>query len=175
MRRWIGPACWAVVNWTFRNKIQWNFSLKMIYFFFIQGNRFKMTSAKWLLFYLREDELRRLPPDLVKSRSREFGFYRIALKFDRHLGSTAAEVPVKFLSDWKSLNPNLAASRLREILRSDVLLLSEWIEVWGQDAYFNFLDDWFKLRLLFYKLRCLYFAGAETITTVNLLINWLYN
>ena len=28
----------------------------------------------------------------------------------------AAEVPVKFQSDWKSLNPNLAASRLHEIL-----------------------------------------------------------
>ena len=28
----------------------------------------------------------------------------------------AAEVPVKFQSDWKNLNPNLAASRLYEIL-----------------------------------------------------------
>ena len=37
--------------------------------------------------------------------------------FDRHLGSSAAEVPAKFQSDWKSLNPNLAASRLHEILR----------------------------------------------------------
>ena len=37
---------------------------------------------------------------------------RIALKFDRHLGSSVAEVPAKFQSDWKSLNPNLAASRL---------------------------------------------------------------
>ena len=36
---------------------------------------------------------------------------RIALKFG------AAEVPAKFQSDWKSLNPNLAASRLHEILR----------------------------------------------------------
>ena len=35
----------------------------------------------------------------------------IALKFDRHLGSAAAEVPVKLSRDWKSLNPNLAASR----------------------------------------------------------------
>ena len=30
---------------------------------------------------------------------------------------SAAEVPAKFQSDWKSLNPNLAASRLHEILR----------------------------------------------------------
>ena len=52
------------------------------------------------------------------SRSREIGYYndRIALKFDRHLGSGAAEVPVKFQSDGTSLNPNLAASRIREIL-----------------------------------------------------------
>ena len=53
------------------------------------------------------------------SRSLEIGCYnyRITLKFDRHLVSTAAEVPVKFQSDWKSLNPILVASRLHEILR----------------------------------------------------------
>ena len=39
-----------------------------------------------------------LLPNLAKSRSREIGCYnyRIALKFDRHLGSAAAEMPVKF-------------------------------------------------------------------------------
>ena len=37
------------------------------------------------------------------------------MKFDRHIGSTAAEVPVKFQSDT-----NLAASILYEILRKDV-------------------------------------------------------
>ena len=41
----------------------------------------------------------------------------VALKFDRHLGSAAAEVPVKFQSYWESLNPNLAASRLHKVLR----------------------------------------------------------
>ena len=41
---------------------------------------------------------------------------RIAIKFDGHLGSAAAEVPVKFRSDWTSLNQNLTASRLHEIL-----------------------------------------------------------
>ena len=58
-----------------------------------------------------------LPPNLVKSRNRGIGFYnvRFALKLDRHLGSDAAEMPVQFQSDWKSLNPNLAASRLQEI------------------------------------------------------------
>ena len=71
---------------------------------------------------------RRLPDfrapsqDLVKSRSHEIGTLncRIALKFDRHIGSTAAEVPVKFQSDRTILNANLAASRLYEILRKDV-------------------------------------------------------
>ena len=60
-----------------------------------------------------------LPLDLVKSRSREIGCYNgyIALKFDRHLGSTVAEVRVKFQSDWKSLNQNIAALRLHEIFR----------------------------------------------------------
>ena len=43
------------------------------------------------------------------------------MKFDRHIGSTAAEVPVKFQSDRTILNTNLAASRLYEILRKDVL------------------------------------------------------
>ena len=33
----------------------------------------------------------------------------IVLKFDRHLGSDAADEPVKFQSDWESLS-NLAAS-----------------------------------------------------------------
>ena len=56
------------------------------------------------------------------SRSHEIGNLncRIALKFDRHIGSTAAEVPVKFPSDRTILNTNLAASRLYEILRKDV-------------------------------------------------------
>ena len=60
--------------------------------------------------------------DLVKSRSHEIGTLnsRIALKFDRHIGSTAAEVPVEFQSDRTILNTNLAASRLYEILRKDV-------------------------------------------------------
>ena len=57
-----------------------------------------------------------LPSDLA---SREIGCCndRIILKFDAHLGSSAAEVPVKFQSVWKSLNMNLATSRLYEILR----------------------------------------------------------
>ena len=64
----------------------------------------------------------------VRFQSHEFGCYddRIALKYDRHLGSAAAAVPVKFHRDWKSLKPNLIASRLHEILRQCVRPLSEW-------------------------------------------------
>ena len=46
-----------------------------------------------------------------------FGFklFSVALKFDRHLGSGATEMPVKFQSDKIIITSNLAASRLREI------------------------------------------------------------
>ena len=42
----------------------------------------------------------------AKSRSREIGCH-----------DAAADVSIKFQSDWKCLNPNLAALRLHEILR----------------------------------------------------------
>ena len=53
------------------------------------------------------------------SRSLEIGCYKdcIPLKFDGHLGNAVAEVPVKYESDLKSLNPILAASRRHEIVR----------------------------------------------------------
>ena len=41
----------------------------------------------------------------------------MALKFDGHIGSIAADVPVKFQSERTILNTNLAASKLYEILR----------------------------------------------------------
>ena len=55
----------------------------------------------------------------MKSRSREIGGlnYRIALQFDRHIDSSAAEVPVKFQGDRTILNTNPVASSLHEILR----------------------------------------------------------
>ena len=56
---------------------------------------------------------------LGTSRNHEIGCCngRIALKFYRHLDSSAVGVPVKFQSDWKSLNPTLASSSRHEILR----------------------------------------------------------
>ena len=46
--------------------------------------------------------------------------------FQFHSHKYAADVPVKFPSNWKSLNMNLAASILHEMLRQDVRPLSEW-------------------------------------------------
>ena len=65
------------------------------------------------------DVLLGVRPILVNSRSLEIGCYndRIALKFNRHLGSAAAKVPVKFQRAWQSLNPYVTAWRLHEILR----------------------------------------------------------
>ena len=53
----------------------------------------------------------------MKLQSRESGYYNdcITLKFGRHLVNAAAQVPVKFQSNWRSLNSNLAAPRLHEI------------------------------------------------------------
>ena len=43
------------------------------------------------------------------------------MKFDRHLGSTAADVPLKFQSDAIVWATSLAASKLHEIFRKDSL------------------------------------------------------
>ena len=76
------------------------------------------------LFTKRTDVLQ---PNLVNTRSREMGCHNdhIALKFGSHLSNAAADVPVKFQSDCKSQNPNLAAWRLHNILRQKVRPLSE--------------------------------------------------
>ena len=68
--------------------------------------------------------------NFVKPRNREIGSYddRIALTFIRHLDSSAVETSVNFQSGWKSFNPNLATSRLHEILRWDGLPLDTVIK-----------------------------------------------
>ena len=60
-----------------------------------------------------------LPHDLAMSRSREIVCYsdRIALKFDRRVGSSAAEMPVNFQSDSTTLIQYLMAAKLCEIRR----------------------------------------------------------
>ena len=74
-------------------------SLLMIAMGFIkQKLYFRVIFIPGPLFTKRLDVL---PSNLVKSRSREIRCYneRSALKFDRHLGSAAADVPVKFQND----------------------------------------------------------------------------
>ena len=59
------------------------------------------------------------------SKPRDSGYtLPIALKFDRHLGSSAAEMPVKFQRDAIIMTSTLADSRLHEILWQDARLLS---------------------------------------------------
>ena len=68
------------------------------------------------LFTKRTDVLLQ---DFAKPRSREIRVltFPVALKIDRHLGSGASEMLVKFQSGTIIIAPNLAASRLREILQ----------------------------------------------------------
>ena len=73
-------------------------------------------------FNIQEDVL---SWDLDKPRSCKIGKlnHRIALKFDRRLGSRVTETRVQFQSDWtiRILNPHLWASSHREILQWDLL------------------------------------------------------
>ena len=57
----------------------------------------------------------------IGSREISCLYYCIALKFDRHIGSNAAEVPATFQIDRTTLNTNLVAFSLHEILRYDVI------------------------------------------------------
>ena len=68
------------------------------------------------LYSLRTDFL---PQNLLKSRSRKIWVYTfpIALKFDRRLGSSAAEMPDNLQSDTIIITSNLVASKLHEIWR----------------------------------------------------------
>ena len=134
---------WNIVNLTLGNKLQWNLNRSL--YIFIQENAFesvvwKMVAilsrpqcvkghakghANWLFSCVYWPEA--LAPFqypircfIVRSQSREIGNlnYRITLKFDRHISSTAAEVPVKFQSDCTIPNTNLKRLfRLCEILQ----------------------------------------------------------
>ena len=57
-----------------------------------------------------------LPQDLVHARSHEIRVWTfpIALTFDKHLGNTAAEMPVEFQTVMIIITSNLTAWRLRE-------------------------------------------------------------
>ena len=91
---------------------------------------------------------------------------RIAWKFDRHVGSPAADVPVKFHSDRTILKTNLTASKLYEILRKDVFSDIETRPVYKllHHRYVGKCCTW---------LECSLFQGTISFTTpCNILLLW---
>ena len=65
---------------------------------------------------LSEPMMVRLPTHICVTRPQWVKTFPIALKFDRHLDSSAAEMPAKFQSDMIIITSNFAASRYHEIL-----------------------------------------------------------
>ena len=72
------------------------------------------------LFTKRADVL---PPDLVMFWSREIRIWTFpsALTFDRHIGSSSAELPVNFQSDTITVISDHAASRVHKIWWYDMV------------------------------------------------------
>ena len=70
----------------------------------------------WPLITKRTDVL---APHVLMISIREIRWfaYAIVLKFAKHLCNAAAQLPVKYRKDLKSLRPNFAASELYEILK----------------------------------------------------------
>ena len=64
----------------------------------------------------RTDSLLQNPLNLEAARL-GFILFSIALKFDRHIGNSAAEMPVQFQSDTMIMTSNRATLRLHEIWR----------------------------------------------------------
>ena len=77
------------------------------------------TTQKLLPGHLFTKQTDVLPQDLVKPRSCKIlaETLPIALKFDKSLGSSTAEMPVKFQSDTIIETPNLSPSTLLGIWR----------------------------------------------------------
>ena len=69
----------------------------------------------------------------MQSRSLEIRCYNdhIAQKIDRQLGNAAADVSVKFQSDWNCLNPNLVASGTRSCDKTPVRLVNKGAGIAG--------------------------------------------
>ena len=90
---------------------------------------------------------------LAKSWSREIGnlSYHMALKFDKHVGRTAAKVHVKFGSDRTILSTNLAALSLWD------LRIRRLIGYWNAAPFYT---QWFRViyieEFLFQTNRVIY-------------------
>ena len=85
-----------------------------IMWFYRKYNCYNFCYASMPLFTRLTDVI---PHDLFKSRSHEIRVqtFPIALKFDRHLDSSATERPDKFQTGTIIMSSNLAAVRLQEI------------------------------------------------------------
>ena len=80
--------------------------------------------------------------------------FPMALKFDRHLGSSAAKMPIKLQSDTIIVTFDLVASRLHEVWRLDVLPLNEFqiVESGFSFFYINFFMIQNMLSLVYIRL-----------------------
>ena len=96
---WLVPNRQQTITWSSDCSIHWS-----------------IFASPGPLFTKRMDVL---PQDRVMSRSRETHvlIFPITLKFDKLLGRSDAEMPVKFQSDTSIITSNLVVSRLHEILR----------------------------------------------------------
>ena len=121
---------WIISKISLIGTLRTNFSqiLSEIHTFSLKKMHLKMSSAKWRQFYLGLNvipemycrvpfryPIRRL---IVRSRKVSKALDRVlqcSHRFNRHIDSSAAEVPGKFQSDRTNLNTNLAASRHCEI------------------------------------------------------------
>ena len=79
-----------------------------------QSPELEVPKVDWCPF---QYQIRRLISRSLKSQACMILNAPVALKFEKHLSSIAADMPVKFHSDWKDLHTNLIPSRLCKILR----------------------------------------------------------
>ena len=107
---------WAMfVNKTLHTCYVWGLRVTRFQYIGIAINTNIRHAETSVFFHLADDVL---PTNLVTSPIREIrrNNDRITLKFDRRLGSIAAEGPENYQHVWKNLNLNI--SRLRDFTRS---------------------------------------------------------
>ena len=115
-------------------------------------------------------------PGIFNSNITGIFFYKVTV-------SSAAEVPVKFQSDWTILTANLAASRLHEILQIRCLI-GYWNRAQVTRHYlslcinscnaYNTMHQWVKpilsLMLFSFQLQC--FVHVHTCICNFCILNW---
>ena len=127
-RRWIWKTSVYLPSLSQSCEAIWNLAYHLESFS-IMTHAWKYSPTVWISKHLFTKRADVLPQHLMKSRSREIRVqaFPIALKFDRHLGSRATEVPTKFQSNTIIVTTHLAASRLNEFWVNR--LIPYWIEL----------------------------------------------